>query len=445
MRIEKDSLGRIPVPDEALYGAGTARSMSHFDVAGEPMPREILQAMFRLKWACAEANRRVGGLPEQKASALIAACREALDGRLDSQFPLDVLQAGSGTSSNMNVNEVLANRACEILGGKRGDRGLVHPNDDVNRGQSTNNIFPSALRVACVLRIPDLFRELDGLVGELRARQTEFADVLKCGRTHLQDAVPVTLGQEFGAWARALEKARGRIEAGREGLLELGVGGNAIGTGLNTSREFRPAILDAIAEITGAPFRIPVDGIEITQFLTDLAQFSAALRLLAADIRKICGDLRLLASGPNTAIGEIRLPAVEPGSSIMPGKVNPSICEAATMACLAVMGYDHAVSLACADGQLELNTHMPVVGWMLMRSIGTLERTCRMLAVHGIRGIEARRDVCALNFERSAGLATILNPRLGYDRVAELVKESLATGQTLRELALAKKLITPDE
>lgn len=445
MRTERDSFGEFAVPDDALYGAHTARSLRHFDVAGEPVPIEMIHAMIRLKWACARANEKTGGLEKEKAEAIGQACREALDGRYDPHFPIDVMQAGSGTSSNMNVNEVLANRACEILGGRRGERGRVHPNDDVNRGQSTNDIFPSAIRVACVEMTQELLVRLDEMTAVLRAKQFEFSEVLKSGRTHLQDAVPVTLGQEFGAWARAMEKAAARIRAAHDTLLEVPVGGNAVGTGLNTNRMFRTAIVAELSELTGQLFRVPEDGLEATQFLTDLAQFSSALRLLAADIRKLCGDLRLLASGPHTAIGEIRLPAVEPGSSIMPGKINPSIPEAATMACLAVMGYDQATQLACADGQLELNTHMPLAGWMLVRSIRMLRRTCSMLTGHCLAGIEARREVCARNFERSAGLATILNPRLGYDRVAELVKESLASGRTLRELVLARGLLSEGE
>jgi aspartate ammonia-lyase len=445
MRKERDSFGEIEVPDAVLYGAQTARSLRHFGVADEPLPVELIHAMVRIKWACAIANGKTGGLEPEKVVAIEAACREALTGGLEPEFPIDVMQAGSGTSSNMNVNEVLANRACERLGGRRGERGRVHPNDDVNRGQSTNDVFPTAIRMACVDGTPDLLARILEMTRVLRTHQAAFSDVLKCGRTHLQDAVPVTLGQEFGAWARALEKAAVRIQTARDALLEIPLGGNAVGTGVNTSRAFRATAVEALSALSGHPFCMAVDGLEATQFLTDPAQFSSALRLLAADLRKLCGDLRLLASGPFTAIGEIRLPPVEPGSSIMPGKINPSIPEAATMACLAVMGYDHAVQLACSDGQLELNTHMPLVGWMLVRSIRMLGRTCRMLTEHCLTGIEARRDVCARHFEQGAGLATVLNPRLGYDRVAELVKESLTSGQTLRDLVLSRGLLSGSE
>jgi len=445
MRTERDSMGETAVPDEALYGAHTSRSLRNFDAAGEPVPLEIVRAIVQLKWACARANLELGVLDPARGEAIICACEAVLGGACDDAFPVDVFQAGSGTSTNMNVNEVLANLASEDLGGRRGERGRVHPNDDVNRGQSTNNVFPSAIRMACVELGEGLDAETARFEAALRGRAKAFAAVIKSGRTHLQDAVPVTLGQEFAAWARAVEKARERARAARENLLEIGIGGNAVGTGLNTKRAFRPAIVRALGEITGRAYRVPADGLEITQSLTDLAQMSAALRLLAADINRIANDLRLLASGPNTGFDEIALPAVEPGSSIMPGKINPSICEAANMACLYVMGLDHAVALACGAGQLELNTHMPLVGWNLVRMFHALRRTLAMFGDRCIAGIRAREDVCRRHFERSAGLPTVLNPRLGYDRVAELVKDARARGLSLRELVIEKKLLPPDE
>jgi len=445
MRTERDSLGELRVPEEAYYGVHTCRSQANFGWGGDRLPLELILALVRLKWACAQANRELGELDAERADAIINACRQVLERRYDDQFPLGMYQAGSGTSTNMNVNEVLANRACEMLGARRGDRERVHPNDHVNLGQSTNNIFPSAIRVATVLQTPELLRALRALETALRNKAAEFKTVVKSGRTHLQDAVPVTLGQEFAAWARALEKARGRLRAAGENLLELGVGGNAVGTGINTLKAFRPAIIRALNAQTGAMFRVAEDGLEITQFLTDLAQFSSALRLVALDAQKICNDLRLLASGPNTGFNEIVLPPVEPGSSIMPGKVNPSLCEAVNMVCLQAQGLDHAVQLACGAGQLELNTHMPLVGANLLRMMGLLERALPALAEKCVLGITARRDICAAHFERSAGLATVLNPRLGYDRVAALVKESLRTGKSLRELVLKKRLLKAAE
>jgi aspartate ammonia-lyase len=442
MRTEKDSLGEVAVPDAAWYGVHTVRSLQNFNVAGAPVPSEIIQGIIKLKWACAKANQSLGLLPAEKADAIAAACQKILTGGLDDQFPIDVFQAGSGTSTNMNVNEVLANLANAKLGQARGDRQGVHPNDDVNKGESTNNVFPSAIRVACVGLANPALASLGALATTLRAKAHEFADVLKSGRTHLQDAVPVTLGQEFAAWARALEKDGQRIQLARDFLFELGIGGNAVGTGVNTPTAFRATIIRELATLTGQPWRAAADGLEATQFLTDLAGFSAALRCAAMDVNKICNDLRLLASGPNTGFNEVTLPAVEPGSSIMPGKINPSICEAANMACMQIMGHDHTVQLACAAGQLELNTHMPVVAVNLVAALKIFDRCCVMLAEKCVTGIAANADVCHRHFETSLGLPTILNPRLGYDRVAELVKESRATGKTLRALVLEKKLLT---
>ena len=442
MRTEKDSLGEVQVPEAAWYGVHTVRSLQNFNVAGAPVPREIIRGIVQLKWACAKANQSLGLLPATKAKAIVGACRKILAGGLDDQFSIDVFQAGSGTSTNMNVNEVIANLANEALGKARGDRQGVHPNDDVNKGESTNNVFPSAIKLACVELASPTLKSLEVLASALRSKAKAFAAVLKSGRTHLQDAVPVTLGQEFSAWARALEKDGRRIELARDFLYELGIGGNAVGTGVNTPRGFRAAIIRELSALTEQPWRAAEDGLEATQFLTDLAGYSAALRCAAADVNKICNDLRLLASGPNTGFNEVTLPAVEPGSSIMPGKINPSICEAANMACIQIMGHDHTIQLACAAGQLELNTHMPVVGANLVAELKILDRCCVMLAEKCITGIAANAEVCRRHFETSLGLPTILNPRLGYDRAAELVKESRLTGKTLRELVLEKKLLS---
>ena len=445
MRVEKDSLGEKQVPDQAYYGIHTTRSLENFDIAGEPMPLEIIYGMVKVKWATASANAALGMLPAEKADAIKAACLRVLKGEFDGEFKVDVFQAGSGTSSNMNVNEVIANIANESLGGHRGDRQPIHPNDDVNLGTSTNNVFPSAVKIALVEKAGSLLLSLRRLIEELRGKEKEFAEVIKSGRTHLQDAVPITLGQEFGAWARAMEKDVRRIESARLKLHELGMGGNAIGTGVNTKRDFRPCMIRAISTFTGEVYESAENGVEITQFLTDLAEFSSALKLMALDLDKLCNDLRLLASGPNTGFHEIVLPPLEPGSSIMPGKYNPSACEAVNMACLQVIGLDAAVAAACGAGQLELNTHMPLIGFNLLRATRYMERACALLDEKCIRGIQANREVCARHFELSAGLATVLNPKLGYDRVAELVRESLETGKTLRQLVLEKGILTEDQ
>ena len=445
MRIEKDSMGEKQVPDDAWYGIHTSRSMDNFNVAGEALPMAIIHAVVQLKAACATANEQLGLLDQNRSQAIRKACATVLTGAHDDQFPIDIFQAGSGTSSQMNVNEVLANLAAVELGGKPGDRHTIHPNDHVNKGQSTNNVFPSAIRLAALQLNHRLGIALDSLVGTMGEKAKQVAQVAKSGRTHLQDAVPITLGQEFDAYARALDKAKLRVDAAGVNLSEIGVGGNAVGTGINTKPAFRAHIVAALNNATGLSLRVAQNGVEITQFMTDVGQMSAALRLLALDLLKITNDLRLMASGPNTGIGEIRLPAVEPGSSIMPGKVNPSICEAVNMACIQVVGYDAAVAMACGMGQLELNTHMPLIGANLVKSFSILIRTCKMLEEKCIRGIEADEARCRKNFEASAGLATILNPAIGYDRVAALVKEGLATGKNLKTLVTEKKLMTEQE
>ena len=445
MRTEKDSFGELQLPDDALHGVHSVRSQHNFDVAGERLPVEINHAMAALKRACAEANRKLGLLADDKADAIVAACDKVMAGEADHAFLVDVFQAGSGTSSNMNTNEVIGNLACLELGGKPGDRHLVHPNDDVNKGQSTNNVFPSAIKVAAVQAAADTAAAADHLAAGLRARAEATRDVIKSGRTHLQDAVPVTVGQGFAAYARAVEKSAARVRAARERCLELGVGGNAIGTGINTKPEYRAEIVAALSAATGETYRVAEDGIEITQFLTDLADLSSAVRLLALDVLKIGNDLRLLASGPKTGLRELVLPPVEPGSSIMPGKINPSIAEASNMACIQVLGNDHAVSVACGAGQLELNTHMPLVGTNLLKSCHIMARNCRMLADKCVAGIEANAEVCRTNFEESAGLATVLNPQLGYDRVAALVKEGLKTGKNLKQLVLEQEILSEED
>ena len=444
-RREKDSFGELEVPADAYYGVHTCRSVQNFNAGGERVPLEIIYGMARLKQACAVANQRCGLLAPEKTQAIVKAGQAVLDGTVDDQFPIDVFHAGSGTSSNMNVNEVMANLATEALGGKRGDRALVHPNDDVNKGQSTNNIFPSAIRVAAVGLSGRALQGVRHLIAALEVKAVEFKDVIKSGRTHLQDAVPVTLGQEFAAWAHALTKDLRRIEHARHALLEVGEGGNAIGTGVNTKPEFRLFIAEEMARLTGEAYRPAGNGIEITQFLTDHAEMSMAVRLTAQDVGKICNDLRLLCSGPNTGMAEIVLPAVEPGSSIMPGKINPSIAEATNMAMIQIMGHDHAVQLAAAAGQLELNTHMPVLGLNLVKALRILDRACIQLADKCICGIKAHVDTCYRYFETSGGLATILNPKLGYDKVSALVKESLATKKTAKQIVVEKGIMTAAE
>jgi len=430
-RKERDSMGEKMIPEDLLYGIHTSRSLENFRISSLRPSFYFYKALAALKLACARANITLGLLDKKKGQAIIQAAKEVIDGQHIEFLPLDVFQAGSGTSTNMNINEVLANRALIILGHKPGERDVLHPNDHVNKGQSTNNIYPSAIRLAALYRDKELMKELSDLVRILYEKSKEFQTLLKTGRTHLQDAVPMTLGQEFSAYARALEKSKKRIKEGRDYLLELGVGGNAIGTGMNTPKKFRSEILSALSELTGFKFRIPGDGIEITCFLTDLAAFSSSLKMLSLDLNKIANDLRLLASGPKTGLGEISLPAVEPGSSIMPGKINPSIAEALNMVCAKVIGNDACITQAVSEGQLELNTRMPVVGYSLLESLEILIGGIRVFREKCVKGVKPNKERLKEYFENSAALATALNPVLGYDRVAEIVKESLSTGKSL--------------
>ncbi|MDD9954281.1 MAG: lyase family protein [Candidatus Woesearchaeota archaeon] len=409
----------------------TERSLENFDVAGEPLPIEIIRAITKLKIACARANASLGALTQEQADAIIAACDEILTGKHDEKFAIDVFQAGSGTSSHMNVNEMIAELA------------NVHPNDHVNMGQSTNNVMPSAIKIAANELAAEAVKSLQELAVALRKNEGEFSSIRTSGRTHLQDAVPITLGQKFGAYATAIEQSAERLESSNPRA--LGIGGNAIGTGVNTKKEFRSTIVRELNKRLTTDYVVAKDGIHVTQFLTDIAALSAAVKLASMDMLKISNDLRLLASGPHTGFGELNLPEVEPGSSIMPGKVNPTICEAACMACMQIQGLDHAVTLACSAGQLELNTHMPLIGSNLVRELQILARCATMLSEKCIAGITANEETCKKHFETSAGLATLLNPRLGYDAVAELVKESLRTGKSFRELVVEKQLMPAEE
>lgn len=444
-RTEKDALGELEVPEEAYYGIHTARSLSNFNVAGTPFPLELIHAMTRLKQACAKANEELGDLNHDEAESIVTACRRVLAGEFDDQFSVDLFQAGSGTSSHMNLNEVIANIANEQLGIPKGRYSRVHPNDHVNMGQSTNNVVPSGIRIAAGQLSHGLLSSARKLKDSLHAKAHEFQDILKSGRTHLQDAVPISLGQEFGAYSRAIEKAVARILNALASLLELGVGGNAVGTGINTRPEFRKLVIEHLNPNCDLEYYPARNGIEATQFLTDIAAFSSSIKALASDVLKITNDLRLLSSGPNTGLAEIRLPSVEPGSSIMPGKVNPTVCEAANMACLQVMGNDHATALASNCGQLELNTHMPLVGAKTVETVKTMQRCCEMLAEKCIAGISADKVACRKNFESSAGLATVLNPVLGYDKVSDLVKEGLKANKTIKDLVLEKGIMKEEQ
>jgi len=441
-RIERDTLGEVRVPAGAYWGAQTQRAIENFPVTGRRPHPALVRAYVAVKLAAARTNRDLGKLPARLATPIEQACLEVLeDGRLTDQWVVDPFQAGAGTSLNMNTNEVLANRANEILGAPLGSYRHVHPNDHVNMSQSTNDTFPTAMFVA-TLREGTALAEVLGEVAEALAEKgREFDAVVKSGRTHLQDAVPVRLGQEFAAYAEAVRRAADRLRAALEGCREVPLGGSAAGTGLNTHPDYAPRAADRLAEATGLTLRPARDLRHAMQSMAPAAEVSAALRNLALELGRIANDLRLLSSGPRTGLAEIRLPAVQPGSSIMPGKVNPSILECLNMVAMQVVGNDTAVALAVGGGQLELNVFMPLMAYNLLESISMLKNFLPVVVERCLRGIEADEARCRRYFETSVGLATVLNQRIGYARAAEVAKEAVATGKTLRELILEKGLM----
>jgi fumarate hydratase class II len=445
-RTETDTMGSIEVPADRYWGAQTQRSLEHFRIGSERFPREMIRAFGLLKKACALVNRDLGLLPEDRARAIVRAADEVIAGELDVHFPLSIWQTGSGTQTNMNANEVIANRAVELLGGQLGSPRLIHPNDDVNRSQSSNDTFPTAMHIAAVEQIDGRLRPA---VGQLRdtlwAKARDFADVVKIGRTHLQDAVPLTLGQEISGWASQLDRALDQIQAARLGLYELALGGTAVGTGLNAPPGFGEQVAKVIAGLTGRPFVSAPNKFEALAAQDALVFAHGALRTLAAALTKIANDVRWLASGPRCGIGELRIPENEPGSSIMPGKVNPTQCEALTMVCAQVMGNDVAVGLAGASGNFELNVFKPVIIHNVLTSIRLLADASESFDIHCARGIEPNRERIRALVERSLMLVTALAPRLGYDRAAQIAKKAHAEGCTLREAAVELGYLTAEE
>jgi len=445
-RTEKDTMGTIEVPADRYWGAQTQRSLEHFRIGDDRFPREIIRALGVLKKACALVNRELGLLPEDKTRAIVAAADEVIEGRLDAHFPLSVWQTGSGTQTNMNANEVIANRAIEILGGRLGSHQPVHPNDDVNRSQSSNDTFPTAMHIAAVEQIEGrLVPAVTSLRDTLEAKSRAFADIVKIGRTHLQDAVPLTLGQEISGWASQLDRALGQIRAAMPGILELALGGTAVGTGLNAPRGFGERAARAIADLTGRPFVSAPNKFEALAAHDALVGAHGALRTLAAALTKIANDVRWLASGPRCGIGELRIPENEPGSSIMPGKVNPTQCEALTMVCAQVLGNDVAVGFGGASGQFELNVYKPLIIHNVLNSVRLLADACASFDSHCARGIEPDRERIRALVERSLMLVTALAPRLGYDRAAAIAKKAHAEGLTLKEAAVKLGYLTAEE
>jgi aspartate ammonia-lyase len=441
-RLEADSLGPKAVPADAYYGIETERAVENFPISGLRAPVPLIEAMARIKRAAARVNARLGVLDARRARAIIHACDEAIAGAFASQFPVDVFQMGAGTSFHMNMNEVLANRAEELLGGRRGAYRLVHPNDHVNSGQSTNDVYPTAMRLAALSLHRDLLAPALRLFERSLSRKAaEFAPILKSGRTHLQDAVPIRLGQEFAAYAAAVRRSSASIDRAARALRELGIGGSAVGTGLNTDPRYAALVVRALAADTGFPLSRAADLRESMQSLAPFAALSGALRNLALELIRIANDLRLLASGPRTGLAEISLPAVAPGSSIMPGKVNPSMPEMLDQVSFQVLGCDLAVAAAVQAGQLELNVMMPVVAFNLLFMVTILGNALRETATRAIDGITADADRCRAYAERSLGLATALTPSIGYAAAAEVARESLRTGRPLTDVVRAKRLL----
>jgi fumarate hydratase class II len=445
-RVETDTMGAIEVPADRYWGAQTQRSLEHFRIGGEWFPREMIRAFGILKKAAATVNRDLGLLAEDKARAIIRAADEVIDGKLDEHFPLVVWQTGSGTQTNMNANEVIANRAIELLGGRLGSKTPVHPNDDVNRCQSSNDTFPTAMHIAAVEQIRGrLMPAVRGLRDTLDQRSRQFADVVKIGRTHLQDAVPLTLGQEMSGWVSQLDHGLGHLEAAMPHLHELAIGGTAVGTGLNAHPEFGQRVAKTIAELTGHPFVAAPNRFEALAAHDAVVAAHGSLKTLAVGLNRIANDVRWLASGPRCGLGEITIPENEPGSSIMPGKVNPTQSEALTMVCAQVLGNDVAINIGGASGSFELNVFKPLIIHNLLQSVRLLADACASFDEHCARGIEPNRERIRALVEGSLMLVTALVPRLGYDRAAEIAKKAHREGLSLKEAALALGYVTAEE
>ena len=436
-RTEHDSLGDVHVPAEALYGAQTQRAVQNFQISGlKPRPA-FIWSMATIKRAAAEVNRDLGLLDSERADAIIQAAQEVIQGKWNDQFVVDPIQAGAGTSHNMNTNEVIANRATQILGGGVGEY-RVHPNDHVNMAQSTNDTIPTAIRLGALWRLDELLDTLQKLVEALNYKATEFDDIVKSGRTHLQDAVPVRLGQEFGAYARAVERDAERIRQAAEGLRRLGIGGTAVGSGLNAHPEYHARMVKKLSELTGLTLYESDNLFESMQSMADAAHFSASLRTLALTLIRIANDIRLLASGPSTGLDEIRLPAVQPGSSIMPGKVNPVLAEMLDMAMFYIVGLDTTVVMAAQAGQLELNVMMPIIAHSLFEAMQVIIGSVRAFTEYAVVGLTANREKAEGWLAKNAIVVTALNPVIGYTQGAALVKEALKKDMAIRDLAVEK-------
>jgi fumarate hydratase, class II len=440
-RIERDPLGEKAVPAAALYGVQTLRAAENFSISGlRPLPA-FVDAVVWIKWSAALTHKETGRLEPRLADAIVQAADEVLAGQHRDQFIVDVYQAGAGTSHNMNANEVLANRANELLGGARGTYTPIHPNDHVNMAQSTNDVIPTAMRLAVLATLPSTLAALDRLADALLAKGLAFDGIIKSGRTHLQDATPIRLGQEFAAYGHTVQRHREKLVQAADWLRELNIGGTAVGTGINAEREYPALMVKYLRQVSGLELREGRDRIQLMQSMGDAATFSGAFRAYVLDLNKIANDIRLLASGPRTGLAEIVLPAVQPGSSIMPGKVNPSIAEMVNQVCFQALGLDTTVALAAEAGQLELNVMMPVITHNLVFGLIIVGNATRVFAERCIDGIEADEAQCNYWLERSPALVTALAPKIGYAEAAKLAKEALATGLTVKELVTRKRIL----
>jgi len=445
-RKESDSMGEIEVPNDKYYGAQTARSLKNFNIGGECFQAEFIRAFGIVKKTAAIVNEQSGVLPKEKAELIIKAADEVIEGKLNDHFPLVVWQTGSGTQTNMNANEVISNRAIEISGGTMGSKDPIHPNDDVNKSQSSNDSFPTAMHIAGVEEIHQrLIPALTGLRDALNNKASGFKEIIKIGRTHLMDATPLTLGDEFSGYAEQCSKALERIESALPRLLELALGGTAVGTGLNTPKDYATLVANEIANITGKPFVSAKNKYESLAAHDAIVEMSGVLRTIATSLMKIANDVRWLSSGPRCGIGEIQLPANEPGSSIMPGKVNPTQCEAMTMVCAQVMGNDVTVGVAGASGNFELNVFKPVLIFNLLQSIRLISDTCNSFKDNCIIGIEPNKENIQKNLENSLMLVTALNPHIGYDNAAKVAKKAFSENTTLKEAVVSLGLLTEEQ
>ncbi|OLO26930.1 aspartate ammonia-lyase [Alkalihalophilus pseudofirmus] len=444
-RVERDLIGEKKVPSEAYYGIQTMRAKENFPITGYPPHQELIKAFGYVKKAAALANRDVGALNPQIADAIVEASEEVIEGKLNDHFIVDAIQGGAGTSFNMNANEVIANRAIEFLGGKKGEYIKVSPNTHVNMAQSTNDAFPTAIHIACLNLAKGLTKELEDLIQVLSEKEQEFDSVIKMGRTHLQDAVPIRLGQEFGAYRRVITRDLRRLMGSLNELYQINMGATAVGTGLNALPEYIKKVAKYLADITHLPFKTAEDLVDATQNTDAYTELSSALKILAINLSKIANDLRLMSSGPRTGLNEINLPARQPGSSIMPGKVNPVMCEVINQISFQVIGNDHTISLASEAGQLELNVMEPVLVFNLLQSLSILQNGIKVFRQYTIEGITANIERCREMVERSVGIITAINPHVGYETASRIAKEAIQTNRPVREICIERGILSEEE